>query len=347
MSRPWDFLDDYRNGTSDVVDIAGEWPTLPELFDITVDRYSSRRAFTAFEPEELTLTYAEVQRRVRSAAQYLQSLGIRPGDRVAVTGKNSPEWATAYIAVLYAGGVVVPIDYQLQSKDISGLMGRAGVKAIFVDTEKYDDFDAPSAGAKISLAPDRENYIYNLPLDQLADRTKRDEEDLAAILFTSGTTGSAKGVMLTHRNITSDALLAQGNLFIRHDDIFYALLPLHHSYTMLAVFIEAISVGAEIVFAKRMVVKQILADLKRGRVTMLLGIPMLFNKLLKGILRGIREKGPVVYGIIRTLMWISGLIKHATGKNIGKKLFGSVLEKASLDSIRICISGGGMSLFLR
>jgi long-chain acyl-CoA synthetase len=110
---------------------------------------------------------------------------------------------------------------------------------------------------------------------------------------------------------------------------------------MLAVFIESISVGAEIVFAKRMVVKQILADLKRGRVTMLLGIPMLFNKLLKGILRGIREKGVLVYGIMRTLMWISGVIKHATGRNVGKKLFHSVLEKASLDSIRICISGGG------
>ncbi|MFW6223572.1 MAG: AMP-binding protein, partial [Spirochaetota bacterium] len=76
-------------------------------------------------------------------------------------------------------------------------------------------------------------------------------------------------------------------------------------------------------------------------VTMLLGIPMLFNKLLKGILRGIREKGAFVYGIMRTLMAISGAIKHLTGKNVGKKLFGSVLEKASLDTIRICISGGG------
>jgi long-chain acyl-CoA synthetase len=341
MAQPWDFLDDYRNGKSSVVDIAGEWPTLPELFDITVDRFSASRAFTAFEPEEMTLTYREVQRRVRSAAQYLVELGVNPGDRVAVTGKNSPEWAVAYLAAVYAGGVVVPIDYQLHSKDIAGLMGRAAVKAVFVDSEKFDDFDEPKAGGKISLAPDRENYIFDFPLDQLADRATRHEDDLAAILFTSGTTGSAKGVMLTHRNITSDALLAQGNLFIRNDDIFYALLPLHHSYTMLAVFIESISVGAEIVFAKRMVVKQILADLKRGRVTMLLGIPMLFNKLLKGILRGIREKGVLVYGIMRTLMGISGIIKHATGRNVGKKLFHSVLEKASLDSIRICISGGG------
>ena len=342
MSRPWDFLDDYRKGRSEVVDISGEWPTLPELLDITVDRFPDRPAFTAFEPEEMTLTYREVQTRVRAAAAELRRLKIKDGDRIAVTGKNSPEWAVAYLAALYAGGVVVPIDYQLYSKDIAGLMGRAGVKALFCDTEKWEDFDPPGKKAsKISLAPDRDNYIFDLPTDQLADRPAQDENDLAAILYTSGTTGSAKGVMLTHKNITSDCLLAQDNLNIGHTDVFYALLPLHHSYTMLAVFIESLSVGAEIVFAKKMVVSQILSDLKRGQVTMLLGIPMLFNKLLKGIMRGIREKGALVYGIMRTLMGISGVIKHMTGKNIGKKLFGSVLEKASLDTIRICISGGG------
>jgi long-chain acyl-CoA synthetase len=74
---------------------------------------------------------------------------------------------------------------------------------------------------------------------------------------------------------------------------------------------------------------------------MFLGVPMLFNKLLNGIMRGIREKGVVVYGLIRGLMWISGFIKKTTGINPGKSLFGSILEKASLRSIRICISGGG------
>ncbi|MGM0675335.1 MAG: AMP-binding protein, partial [Spirochaetota bacterium] len=330
MSQPWDFLDNYRNGKSPVVDISGEWPTLPELLEITVDRFGDARAFTTFDPTDLTLSYNEVLARVRAAAAYLRKIGIKPGDRVAVTGKNSPEWAVAYLAVLYAGGVVVPIDYQLQSRDVAGLMGRADSKAVFVDTEKYPDVEARrKKGTKISLAPDRPNYIFDLPLDEKAERATRSEDDLAAILFTSGTTGSAKGVMLTHKNIVSDAFLAQGNLYIRNDDVFYALLPLHHSYTMLAVFIESISVGAEIVFAKRMVIKQILSDLKRGNVTMLLAIPMLFNKLLKGILRGIREKGVLVYAIMRGLMGISGVIKHATGKNVGKKLFHSVLEKAS------------------
>jgi long-chain acyl-CoA synthetase len=124
-------------------------------------------------------------------------------------------------------------------------------------------------------------------------------------------------------------------------DVFYALLPIHHSYTMLAVFIESMSVSAELVFGKRIVVKQILSDLKQAKVTMFLGVPVLFNKLLKGLMNGIREKGIIVYGLIRFLMGISGFIKKVFKVNPGKKMFHGILEKISLDNIRICICGGG------
>ncbi|MCX8013864.1 MAG: AMP-binding protein, partial [Rectinema sp.] len=142
-------------------------------------------------------------------------------------------------------------------------------------------------------------------------------------------------------NFVSDCFLAQSNLNISEQDVFYALLPIHHSYTMLAVFIESFSVGAETVFGKKMVVKQILSDLKEAHVTMFLGVPMLFNELLAGIMKGVREKGPLVDGLIHALMALSGGIKKTLGINPGKKLFHSLLDKASLSSIRICISGGG------
>jgi long-chain acyl-CoA synthetase len=110
---------------------------------------------------------------------------------------------------------------------------------------------------------------------------------------------------------------------------------------MLAVFIETISTGAEVVFGKRMVTSQILKDLKEAKITMLLGVPMLFNKVLAGILRGLKAKGAVVYGIISLLMGVSGLIKKIFKVNPGKKMFKFVLDKASLTSVRICICGGG------
>jgi long-chain acyl-CoA synthetase len=110
---------------------------------------------------------------------------------------------------------------------------------------------------------------------------------------------------------------------------------------MLAVFIEAISVGAEIVFGKKLIVTQILKELKKGNVTMFLAVPMLFNKMLKGLMNGIKEKGIVVYGLIRFLMGISGLIKKVFKVNPGHKMFNGILAKLSMDKIRICISGGG------
>ncbi len=322
---------------------AGEWPTIPEMFRITVERFGHRKGFTSFEPEYLSLTYGEILTRVERTAGYLGSLGIGNGDMVALTGKNSPEWAIAYLSVLFAGGVIVPLDYQLHEAEIENLLKIVGAKALFVDKEKYDVFDQKKLGLleKISLSKEKANYILDINYQEKPVRDGREENDLAAVLFTSGTTGNAKGVMLSHKNLVSDCYLSQANLNISCNDVFYALLPIHHSYTMLAVFIESLSVGAEIVFGKNLAIKQILSDLKKGRVTMFLGIPMLFNKLIKGLMRGIREKGPVVYGIIRFLMAISGAIKKTIKVNPGKIMFKAILAKVSLEHIRICISGGG------
>jgi len=336
--KPWAFLQEYRGKA-----FSGEWPTLPEMLKITVSRYPQRACFTVYEPDRISLNYTEALTRIESVARWLHSKGIRRGDRVAVTGKNSPEWAVAYISILFAGAIVVPIDYQLKTEEIDLLIKTAGAKILFVDEEKHDRY-AQSKGALsevISLKEGIGTYIYDLNGPE-ANIEQAVETDLAAILFTSGTMGNPKGVMLTHQNLVSDCYLAQGTpLIILHTDIFYAILPLHHAYTMLAVFIETISVGAELVFGKRMVTTQILKELKEGKVTMLLGVPMLFNKVLAGIIRGLKEKGPVVYGLISFLMGISGIIKKIFRVNPGKKMFGFILKKASLNSIRICICGGG------
>ncbi len=338
-TTPWSFLDEYRGKMFD-----GEWPTLPEMFRITAKRHPDRPCFTVYSPERVTLTYSEALARIERTAAFLAGAGTRKGDKVAVTGKNAPEWAVAYLGALFAGATAVPIDYQLRNEEIENILRASDSRFLFVDEERYEDFDPSRLGltGRYSLSRAKPGYVYDLkPAPGAAPGEPAREGDLAAILFTSGTTGVPKGVMLTHANFTADCYLAQANLPIFPTDIFYALLPIHHSYTMLAVFIEALSVGAEIVFGQRMVTSQILKDLKEARVTMFLGVPLLFNKVLAGIMKGIRAKGPVVYGIIRFLMALSGMIKKVFKVNPGKKLFGSVLDKASLRTIRICISGGG------
>ncbi|MDD3902398.1 MAG: AMP-binding protein, partial [Sphaerochaeta sp.] len=135
--------------------------------------------------------------------------------------------------------------------------------------------------------------------------------------------------------------LAQGNMKLYPTDVFYAILPIHHAYTMMAVFIEALSVGASIVFGKKLVISQVLKELKEGEVTMFLAVPMLFNKMIAALMNGLKEKGIVVYGLIRFLMGVSGVLKKIFKVNVGKKMFGFLLKKLSLDKNRICISGGG------
>ena len=336
--KPWAFLEEYRGKS-----FSGQWPTLPEMFRITVSRYPERRCFTIFEPDRITLNYTESLRLIEAVARWLYSRGIRRGDRVAVTGKNAPEWSVAYLAVLFAGGVVVPIDYQLKNEETDLLIKTSGARILFVDEEKHEYYVQNRGGLEevISLKKGLGTYVYSLD-GPGAKIEQAVETDLAAILFTSGTMGNPKGVMLTHRNLVSDCYLAQGTpLIILHTDVFYAILPIHHAYTMLAVFIETISIGAELVFGKRMVTSQILKDLKEAQITMLLGVPMLFNKVLAGILRGLKGKGPVVYGLISFLMIISGCIKKVFKMNPGKKMFKFILDKASLTSLRICICGGG------
>jgi len=339
---PWAFLDEYRGKNSSGLSFQGLWPTLPEMFRITVSRYGERPCFSVYEPNRISLNYNESLKLIQAIARWLYSKGIRKGDKVAVTGKNSPEWTIAYLGILFAGATVVPIDYQLKNDETDLLIKASHAKILFVDEEKHPHYcqEAGELTDIISLKKGLGVYVYDLdgPEASIEEST---ELDIAAILFTSGTTGVPKGVMLTHQNLVSDCYLAQKLIHVYHTDTFYAILPIHHAYTMLAVFIEAISTGAEVLFGKKMVTSVMLKELKEGKVTMLLGVPLLFNKLLAGILRGIKAMGKVVYGILYFLMRVSGLIKKFFNINPGKKLFHAVLDKASLASIRVCICGGG------
>ena len=334
----YSFLDEFRGK-----EFQGKWPNVREMFHISALRYPDNACFHAFAPEEERFTYTEAERKIEAVARYLASKGVRKGDKIAVSGKNSPEWAIAYFGVIYSGATVVPLDYLLKDSEMETLISFGGVTKLFIDTERIDAIDRDGKLGIEKFALEKGSaYPFVLDMDGPESEYERAEGgDVAAILFTSGTTGTPKGVMLTHDNLVSDCYLAQCNMNIYPTDVFYAILPIHHAYTMLAVLYEATSVGAEIVFGKKLVVSQILKELKNGKVTMFLAVPMLFNKMIGALMSGVRKKGIVVYGLIRGMMGFSGFVKKAFGINIGKKMFGFLLSKLSLESNRICICGGG------
>ena len=338
-TQPWKFLDEFRGK-----EFEGPWPNIKTMFHISCLRYPDNLCFHVFSPKEEKFTYREAEKKIKEVSYYLISQGVKKGDKIGVSGKNSPEWAIAYLGVIYAGAIVVPLDYSLKDQEMEHLISFGGVSRLFIDKERIDRIDADGkAGltAKYSLEPSDE-YVFVLDMNgPEAECEDADIKETAAILFTSGTTGTPKGVMLSHENLVSDCYLAQGNMNIYSTDVFYAILPIHHAYTMLAVFFESFSVGAATVFGKKLVVSQILKELKEGHVTMFLAVPMLFNKMIAALMAGVRKKGAVVYGIIRAMMGVSGAIKKVTGVNIGKKMFGFLLKNLSLEENRICICGGG------
>ena len=335
---PWDFLENYKGK-----EFNGQWPTLPELFHITTIRHSERHCWRAFAPEEIRFTYNEAEKKIKELASYILNLGIEKGEKIIVSGKNSPEWAFCYMAALYAGATIVPLDNALDTADFIKIAKFSDATMIFADIfrlkEVKDELSYMKSFVSLEKGSDWE-YVLDIKAEH-KEGFKVSEDDIAAILFTSGTTGTPKGVMLTHKNLVSDCYLAQGNMNIYHTDVFYAILPIHHAYTMLAVFIEAMSCGAEVVFGKKLVVTQIFKELRNGGVTMFLAVPMLYNKMYSALMAGVKKKGALLYGVIRGLMGFSGFVKKVFGVNIGKKMFKFLLKNLSLENNRICICGGG------
>lgn len=340
--HPWTFLDAYRGRFFNT-----KWPTFPQVLTISADRYPNSPCFTDFDGPDgskRTLTYAQVLANVRKLAKWMTANGIKKGDKVVVTGKNSPEWGTVYLATLFASGIIVPIDYALHDSETENLIQTAQPKLIFADEDKFNHLVQNNRETPVySLNPKySEKYIYGLETtDDVVQNPPAKPEDVAAILFTSGTTGSPKGVMLTHENFISDCYIAQSNFHHGNGDVFYALLPIHHAYTMQAAFINPLSTGAEIVFGKSMAVSRLMKELREGGITVMLGVPLLYNKLLAGIKKGIREKGPVVAFLMKFLMGLSYIVKKLTKKNPGKVLFKSVLKQANIYTLRVAICGGG------
>ncbi len=334
---PWDKLYPYKG-----VMYHATWPTLKELFEITVERFGQRICWKEFVPKPVSYTYSEALVIIKGIASWFVSSGIRKGDKVIVSGKNSVAWGFAYFGAIFAGATVVPLDNAFSNEDFLRLAKFSDSVALVADSNRLMSV-ASELPMKV-VACLEENGPVEWIMHKRAEYIVPEpciEDDIAQILFTSGTTGTPKGVMLTHKNLVSDIFLSQANMNIYETDVFYAILPIHHAYTLLAVFLEAVGVGASVVFGKKVAVSQILKELKEGEVTMFLGVPLLFNKMYAAVVDGLKEKGLLVYGTIRGLMGISGWLKRMFGVNVGKHWFKFLLKKLSLDTNRICICGGG------
>ena len=346
MNHSWDELDQYRGNLFE-----GQWPTILDMFTISLNKFPQRNCFTVFTPDRITLNYVDVNNAMIRIGSYLQEIGLQKGDKVVIIGKNSPEWALAYLATLYCGGIVVPLDNQMHSERVSTLSAFCDAAFLFCDKPLLDSlskedpwFNGLKGIATLSGKSESYPHINDLQAKEIHPLIKSRGEDVAAILFTSGTTGNEKGVVLTHNNIVSDIYQACDGVFlsISESDVLYALLPLHHSYCCTAVFLETLKHGAECVFGHELAVSKMINDLTKGKVTTFMGIPLLYNKILAGMMKQVKKKGVFVNTFVHLLMFINGFFKKYFNRNPLRKFFNKMLlSKLGLDQNRICICGAG------
>ena len=305
--------------------------TLPALLSRSVEKYADLPA-VAFV-DETPLTYAEFDKRRLAIVAMLEKMDIQPGHRIALLSANMPNWGITYFAIVSMGAIVVPILPDFSSGEIENVLLHSEAKAIFISTNLkakieglkpdtlqhrilIDDFSLlETTGKKIQFKEDA----------QPAKEYKVTEDDLAAIIYTSGTTGKSKGVMLTHKNISSNAVASRSIQEIVPGDRFLSVLPLSHTYENTIGFILPIISGASIFYIKKPPTPAVLLPaLKSVRPTLMLTVPLIIEKIYRSKVMPAFEKN----WLVKSLYAIPPLRKKMNtiaGKKL-KDTFGGELK---------------------
>jgi len=262
--------------------------TLPALLQQSVENYGTRPV-VAFV-DETPITYGEFDRLRLSVISLLEKLNIQAGDRVALLSANMPNWGITYFAIASMGAIVVPILPDFSESEINNVLTHSESKAIFVSEglkSKIDNFQKDTLLHRILIDDFSifETDSKDIHFEEGSKPQKKytiTEEDLAVIIYTSGTTGKSKGVMLTHKNISSNAVAGRGVQEINSDDRFLSVLPLSHTYENTIGFILPIICGSSIYYLKKPPTPTVLLPaLKSVRPTLMLTVPLIIEKIYR------------------------------------------------------------------
>ena len=327
---------------------------IKRMFEDSTALYGEKAAFHEKpkhgEPYHI-YTYNDAMARVNSIGTALHARGFR-GANLSVMGDNSYAWATAYLAIVCGTGVVVPLDKELSTEEIELLLGIADVEAVFYSTKFAKMFDTIRENGKTKIklfvrndaAPeDLKDYEIAVSTlveeggELLADGNREfldaqiDAERLGILLFTSGTTGFSKGVMLSHKNICAEMMIPTIVTGIIPSDVFFSFLPLHHSYESTSGFLIPMAQGASIAYCEGL--RHILDNLKEAKPSVFLAVPLLFENIYAKIWANARKQGK------------EKLLKRIVKINRGTKKIGIDIGKIFFKAIREMM-GGNMRLFI-
>lgn len=317
-------------------EIKSQYPdTLNELLEFSVEKFRER-PFTGF-PGETPVTYGEFFNMVLQVSEMLTKNGVSKGDRVALLGENSPHWGITYFAIIRTGAVAVPILPDFPESDIRHILADSEAKILFttqkqleklshLDNTKVktvimlDDFKPDEADFKTELLADiidmAVDFLKKIPKSMGLKSKEITEEDIAAIIYTSGTSGHSKAVMLRHRNLVSNVTACTLLMDFGPEDKFLSILPLSHTYEFTIGFLLPLIHGASIVYLDKTPTPRILEQVcKTEKPTTICAVPLILEKIFKKkVMPGLQKNMAV-----KMLTRLPG-IKQQIYKSIAKKL---------------------------
>ena len=232
------------------------------------------------------IPYSELLPRALSLAALLARHGITRGERVALLSENSPNWGVAYLGITSMGAVVVPILTDFSASQVAGIVAHAGCRACIVSercTEKIAEVQAGLVTVRIEDFTVSTDHAGSMPAAAESFALPAvDEDDLAAVIYTSGTTGHSKGVMLSHRNIVSNAWATRTIIELGPWDRLLSILPLAHTYECTIGLVAALMQGASITYLDRPpTAAALLPALASLRPTVMLSVPLVMEKIYR------------------------------------------------------------------
>ena len=205
-----------------------EFQTLKELYTHSIKAYGNRPSFSMLERE--SMTYNDFDDRVEYVRGILLGAGIGSGDKVALLSSNMPNWSVCYFAIVTSGMVAVPILPDFSGSELDMIITHSEAKALFVSDKLYTRISKEVVERMNIVVRTKNLGIIARTSFELGAMTEPKPEDLAVIIYTSGTTSSPKGVMLTHYNLAAQIQMDRDLFFVKPDDIFLSILPLSHTY---------------------------------------------------------------------------------------------------------------------
>ena len=293
--------------------------TLYEVVKHSVEKFSQRIAFTMIDTEDVT--YKEVGERIDKVQNMLLDAGVGAGDKVAILSSSMPNWGVSYFAVTTAGMIAVPILPDFTSEELDLILEHSEAKAILVSDKLYTKLSKKVTDKMNIIIRTKGLNIIAQNVTERAEKRIPEPDDLAVIIYTSGTTSKPKGVMLTHYNIAMQLTVVPSLFDYNENDELLSILPLAHTYECTLGMIFPFARGARIHYMDRPpTASALMPALAKVRPTVIASVPLIMEKIYRGkVLPTFQKKA-----ILRKLYgwrWSQKLLHKAAGKQL-KKLFG-------------------------